>query len=243
MHTVPNASLALAEAISHKVKKSSGIKCVVCPPFISIIGVADTLRNSSISVGAQNLHWESEGAFTGEIAAEMLKGIVEFAIVGHSERRALFGETDSQVSKKAKAAAANGITPILCVGESAEERRSRKAVGFVRTQIIKSLQGFVDWGNLAIAYEPVWAIGSGRSATPMQAEEMAVVIRDAIRTEAGTAADEIPILYGGSVTSVTTGPFLDRPNIDGLLVGGSSLNADEFSRIVEVAQTVRSTSL
>ena len=210
------------------------VDVLVCPPFTSLYPVIHELKNSSIKVGAQNMHFENSGAFTGEISPPMLKNIgVEYVIIGHSERRQHFGETDQLVNKKVKAALKNGLKPILCVGESLEQREAGAEKETVRNQLIKDLDGIREGLNIVVAYEPIWAIGTGRNATSAQANEMSSFIRSVLG-DVFTAdiADNIVIQYGGSVKASNAKEILEQSDIDGALVGGASLMADEFIKII-----------
>lgn len=241
MNTTPSAGAELAKAIAAKSAAARGVLRVVCPPFVSLGVVRQALGGSGVLVGAQNVSAKDSGAYTGEVSASMLDGLADFVIVGHSERRRLFAETDADVAGKAAAAAAHRLRVILCVGETLEVRKSGRAEQHVRQQLRASTDGFTAWGYLAIAYEPVWAIGTGEAATPGQAQDMAAALRDEFKALAGREpVDGLPILYGGSVTGENAGPFLDRPDIDGALVGGASLKADDFCRIIQLASAMRS---
>ncbi|MGD0073645.1 MAG: triose-phosphate isomerase [Candidatus Binataceae bacterium] len=209
---------------------------VIAPPFVAIPAVAQALAGSSIELGAQNMHFEDNGAFTGEVSAPMLKECgVRQVILGHSERRRLFGETDSLVNRKLKAALKHGLKPIVCIGETLEERDGGRTLEVVLTQLNAGLEGLDDsqLAKITLAYEPVWAIGTGRNATPEQAHAVHSAIRGALeeRTRPDVAGG-IRILYGGSVTAENVDSLVSKPDIDGALVGGASLKADAFSRIV-----------
>ena len=235
MNTTPSDGRDLAAAIASGTGVYQGVEVVVCPPFTGLAAAAEAVSGSRVSVGAQNMSAEESGAHTGEVSASMLTGLVSHVIVGHSERRAMYGETDADVAAKAGAVHRAGFVPILCVGENLEIRKSGDAVSAVRTQVRASLTGFTGWDSLIVAYEPVWAIGTGEAASPQQAQEIIGELRNELVALAGTdAASAIRILYGGSVNSRNIGPFVDRPDIDGALVGGASLQADEFVRIVEM---------
>lgn len=237
MNTDADSAVELAQGILELSDGVSGVDKIVCPPFISVSGVAQVLRGSSIRVGAQNVSANSDGALTGEISTSMLGGLVDYVIVGHSERRALNGETSEQIAAKAVATTAAGLTPILCVGEDLGIRQSGEAANFVSEQLEASLAGFSDWASLIVAYEPVWAIGTGEAATSDQAQEMTAVCREVVRKLAPDAADSIRVLYGGSVNSGNVAELLAQPDIDGALVGGASLKADEFSKLIATAGT------
>ena len=217
---------------------------VIAPPFTSLESARKALGPSSwVSLGAQNVHWETHGAFTGEISAPMLRDLgCRYVIVGHSERRALFGERDETIQKKVRAALTQGLSPILCVGESLAEREAGQTESVVTTQLAGSLAGFTaqDLVAVTIAYEPVWAIGTGRAATTEQAVAVHRSIRTFVATSWGEAsASTIRILYGGSVTPQNIASLLASDAIDGALVGGACLNPDSFATIVGIAQTQR----
>ena len=233
MNTTPESGAALAEDILNALPDAgNNVDIIICPPFVALDRVGRTLEGSTVSLGAQNVHAESEGAFTGEVSAPMLRGLVEFVIVGHSERRTLFGESDEFVGAKVVAAVNSGLTPILCVGESLEHRQAGRAVDVVNSQLLTCLAGLDDVSTLLVAYEPVWAIGTGEAATPQIAQDMMASIRDTLRSRFGEAADAVRCLYGGSVSPDNVSDFVSQPDIDGALVGGASLSADSFASIV-----------
>ena len=227
-----------------RVPASPHVDVVLAPPFTALESAHNALGASSwISLGAQNVHWETHGAFTGEVSAPMLRELdCRYVIVGHSERRALFGERDETIHKKVRAALKHGLSPILCVGESLEEREAGRTESVVTTQLDSSLAGLTtqDLATVTIAYEPVWAIGTGRAATTEQAVTVHRSIRLFIETGWDSAtASAIRILYGGSVTPQNIEPFLASDAIDGALVGGACLDPDSFATIVGVAQRQR----
>ncbi|KPK97877.1 MAG: triosephosphate isomerase [candidate division Zixibacteria bacterium SM23_73_2] len=226
----------LATEIRKRLKDVSSKRIVLCPPFTSIPSVKKAIQGSSIYLGAQNMHWEEEGAYTGEISAKMLLGSgCSFVILGHSERRAHFGETDQVINKKIKKAIEEGLTPIVCVGEILEERESGKTESVVEEQIRGAFEGInkKEIEKLVIAYEPVWAIGTGKTATPKQANEVHRFIREKISLLFNQEiAQKVCILYGGSVKPENSKDLLAEPDIDGALVGGASLRADSFDQIV-----------
>ena len=242
MYKTAAEALALVNALKREVETVKDVEIVVCPPFtalyaVSVLSAAKDL--GVIQLGAQNVHWEKEGAFTGEIAAPMLKELgVRYAIVCHSERRQFFGETNEGVNKRAKAALANGIRPIVCVGETLQQREAGKTQDVVRDHVTGSLAGFTkaDILETVIAYEPVWAIGTGKNATPAQAQEVHAFIRELLTGmfDVATAA-KVRIQYGGSVKPANAGELLAQPDIDGALVGGASLDAAGFANIVKSA--------
>lgn len=218
------------------------VEVAVFPPFTDLRSVQTLLAADklAIALGAQDVSPEASGAFTGDISASMLQRLdTQYVIVGHSERRGGHGETDELIGKKAGAAAAAGIVPVLCIGETAEDLEKHGAAAVPLAQLTAALAEIPAEAEFVIAYEPVWAIGSGEPATPEQAEEVAAAIRGRLRDERGDrAAETTRILYGGSVTSQNIAGYLKQPNIDGALVGGASLKADEFSRIVQYKKHV-----
>jgi len=236
MNNTIAAGKQLVKDLAPLVKDNSSVDIVVCPTATALAGVAEAVKGSNIHVGAQNVHWEKSGAYTGEISTEMLNEIgVEYCVLGHSERRDYFGETDEGVNKRAKAAFAAGITPIICCGESLEIREAGNYIDHVVKQINAALEGFsaADVAKLVIAYEPIWAIGTGKTATFDQAEEVCKAIREAVAKKFDqAAADAIRIQYGGSVKPATIKDLMKQPNVDGALVGGASLKAKDFSEIV-----------
>lgn len=210
---------------------------VICPPFPWLVPVAAVLDGSRVAAGAQDCSAEPSGAFTGQVSAAMLNGLCKYAIVGHSERRRDCCESNELVGRKARAALDGGIVPIVCVGESMEVRDGGGAVPWVQQQIdaVVEAVGPTELGRVVIAYEPIWAIGTGRSATPEDAEEIAAVIRLRLADANKHAGDTVRILYGGSASPANAASYLEMPNIDGLLVGGASLKSDSFLEIVGAA--------
>jgi triosephosphate isomerase len=229
-------AVVFAKEFRPLVKDLPGIEIVVAPPFTAIHAVAEALRSANVQVAAQDLYWESQGAFTGEVAAPMIKEAgAEYAIIGHSERRQLFGETDANVNRKIHAAIAAGLTPIVCVGETLEERESGRMLAVLDRQMAAGLAGLTDAqvAELVVAYEPVWAIGTGRNATADQAEEAHRHIRTRIGEQFGpVAAEECHVIYGGSVKPENIAELVGQPDVDGALVGGASLNVASFAQIV-----------
>ncbi|MBI4198872.1 MAG: triose-phosphate isomerase [Chloroflexi bacterium] len=240
MHTTLAEAVALARAIRRALARVQGVEVVLCPPFVSLAAVARAVRGSALRVGAQNMHHQEKGAFTGEISPTMLSGLCQYVILGHSERRRHFGETDDLVNRKVLKAVEHGLRPILCVGESLEERQQGRAEGVVSQSLLACLKGIGAPGGLAIAYEPVWAIGTGVPATGEQAQLMAALVRRVLADRYGREAAQIPVLYGGSVTPTNTQEFVVQPDIDGALVGGASLDAESFAQIVRLTAQVRS---
>ena len=237
MYKTSAEAVALVNALAKEVAGITQSEIVVCPPFTALATVAGALAGSNIQLGAQNVHWEKEGAFTGEIAPAMLKDLcVRYAVVGHSERRQFFGETDAGVNKRAKAALANGLRPIVCVGEMLAEREAGKMESVVTGQLRGSLAGFDENQILetVIAYEPVWAIGTGKTASPAQAQEVHALIRRLLGELFGAdTAGKVRIQYGGSVKPDNAKELLGQIDIDGALVGGASLKAGDFAAIVK----------
>ena len=238
MHLDRAQSVELAKAVAQG-SRPAGVEVAVCPPAVYLSDVIAAVSGSDVGVGAQNAHHEASGAFTGEIAPGMLVDIgCRYVILGHSERRQLFGETDASVFVKTRAALAAGLTPIVCVGETLEEREAGRTSEVVRTQCDGSIGGLseAEAGRIVIAYEPVWAIGTGKVATPQQAEEVHSDLRSWLssRYNASLAAG-VRIQYGGSVKPDNAAELLSCPNIDGALVGGASLKADSFLAIIAAA--------
>lgn len=209
---------------------------MIAPPFTALSAVADVLKNSAVALGAQNLFWEDEGAFTGEISPPMLKAAgCAYVIIGHSERRQFFGETDQSVNKKIKAALSHEMIPVFCIGESEKERDADETFSVLDKQVTKGLEDFSpdELNTLVVAYEPVWAIGTGKTASSTQAQETHQFIRSVIaKTFGNILAKSVRILYGGSVKPNNIRELMEMPDIDGALVGGASLDAETFSRIV-----------
>jgi triosephosphate isomerase (TIM) len=236
MNTTPADAGELARTIASRTREP-GVSRVICPPFVCLAAVRDALAEEDVAVGAQNVHQELAGAFTGEVSAPMLRGLATWVIVGHSERRAMFAETDEIVGAKLDRAVAAELRPILCVGEQLVDRDAGRETAVVDGQLRGALggrdAGVLAGAGLVIAYEPVWAIGTGRNARGADAAAMADAIRAGLEALgwAGRAA-ETPVLYGGSVTSANIAEFLVEPGIDGALVGGASLKPDEMAGIV-----------
>ncbi len=234
MNTVAATAKELVEAIkSGGVDSMQGVEKIVCPPFVYLPLVAEAAKGTSIAVGAQDLHWEEKGAFTGEVSAPMLKDFATHVIIGHSERRAYFGETDESVNRKLKAALAHGLTPIVCVGETGDQRNAGQTLDVLRRQVRGALDGVGLDATAIIAYEPVWAIGTGVAATSNDANEAIGFIRSEVAGlfSAALAAD-IRILYGGSVSPANVAELVGQPEVDGGLVGGASLVGESFVEMV-----------
>lgn len=241
MNTTPRQGAALVQDLVWDLEEVGGVEVVVCPPFTGLYAVSVVISNekTGIELGAQDMFWEEKGAYTGEVSAQMLLDVdCRYVIVGHSERREYFAETNEIVNRKAKAVFAAGMTPIVCVGESLETREAGETEAFVRTQVLESCAGFgaEDASRLVVAYEPIWAIGTGRTATPEQANDVARSIRAAIGAMySPMAATQVRIQYGGSVTPENAAMFFTEPDIDGALVGGASLTRDSFTAIASAA--------
>ena len=235
MNTDAAAARELVEGLKAAgVSDIGGVEKVLCPPFVYLQLVAESVKGTSIAVGAQNLHWEEKGAFTGEVSATMLKDFATHVIIGHSERRQYFGETDEDVNQKLRAVLDHGRTPIVCVGETGPERNAGKMQDVLRAQIKGALADVTLPDSAVIAYEPVWAIGTGVAATAEDANDAIAFIRSEVAPLQGDAtAQAIRILYGGSVTPVNIAELAAQPEIDGGLVGGASLVADSFAQMVK----------
>ncbi|MBT3337295.1 MAG: triose-phosphate isomerase [Anaerolineae bacterium] len=232
--TVAEARELVSEIVP-LMKEMTDVKVVLCPPAPALLPIAALLEGTQIRLGAQNMHWEASGAYTGELAPAMVAEFGRFVIIGHSERRAYFGETDETVNKKVHAAQATGLTPIVCVGETLEENEASQTSAVVSRQIKEGLKDVN--ADLIIAYEPIWAIGTGLAATGEMANETIKTIRAVLAELFGTAkAEEIRILYGGSVKGSNAAEFFSQSDIDGALVGGAALKADGFAEIAAAAQ-------
>jgi len=232
MNTTVAEAVALAAAVRDGAASASGVELVLCPPFVSLAAVSDAVKGSAVKVGAQNMHFEDSGAFTGEVSPGMLQGLCDYVIVGHSERRQMFAETDETVNNKVKAAQAAGLKPIMCVGETLEEREAGKASDIISGQVRAGLEGITDTSGLIVAYEPIWAIGTGRSATPETAAEiMGGAILETLRSLFPASADSISLLYGGSMNAGNAGDYAAQSCIHGGLVGGAALQAESFLQV------------
>jgi triosephosphate isomerase (TIM) len=236
MHKTIAEAVALVKALHVSVAAIQDVDVGVAPPFTALMAVAEALRDSPIFVVGQNMHWEPQGAYTGEIAATMLTDVgCRRVIIGHSERRQYFAETDATVNRKLRAALNAALDPILCIGETLEQREGLATFGVLEQQIRQGLAGIVaaEMSRVVIAYEPIWAIGTGRTASPAQAQEVHVFIRRLLRELYGNAlADEVRIQYGGSVNAGNIQTLMVQPDVDGALVGGASLEASSFAQIV-----------
>jgi len=240
MNTTVSEAIKLVNEMRLPLDEITNVDKVVCPPFISLAPVWELIKGSSIKLGAQNLYFAEKGAYTGEISPLMLADLCEFVIIGHSERRQYFNETGEIVNKKVRAALGAGLTPILCVGERLEENEADRTEEVVTEQLWSSLAGVNYSGGLLIAYEPVWAIGTGKAATGRQANQTISLIRhNVIELYGKEVAQDMRILYGGSVTAENAAEFMNQPEIDGALVGGASLKVTEFLSIVKQTSEIK----
>ncbi|MFA5054831.1 MAG: triose-phosphate isomerase [Dehalococcoidia bacterium] len=240
MNTTLMEAVDLVNEMKEPLDKFENVDKVVCPPFISLAVISEILMDSSIMVGAQNVYFKEKGAFTGEISPSMLVDICEYVIIGHSERRQYFGETDETVNKKVKAALDAGLKPIICVGENLDQNKAGETENVVTGQVKRALDDVNYSPSIVIAYEPIWAIGTGMAATGNDANATIKIIRSTIaEIYNGRAAQDMRILYGGSVTAANIVEFISQPDIDGGLVGGASLKAAEFISMVEQAAAIR----
>jgi len=238
MYTTYDAAMELAETLTDELETVEGAEVVLCPPFVWLLSVAEYLEETDLLLGAQDCYWADEGAFTGEVSAYMLRDIVQYCIVGHSERRAHFGETDETVNMKVRALLSQGIRPICCVGERLEDRDAGETDRVITEQVRAALASVSaeDAFTVVIAYEPVWAIGTGRAATAEEANRVCGLIRAELANLFGPqTAEAIRVQYGGSVNAKNAAELLGQPEIDGALVGGASLRAEEFIAIVRAA--------
>lgn len=231
---------ALVQELLPGLQRVPEVERVICPPYTSLMILSAQLTGTGVGIGAQNMHWAESGAFTGEVSPQMVREFCDYVIIGHSERRAYFGETDETVNKKLKAALALGLVPIVCIGETLEEYESGQTSAVVTRQVLEGFKGIEPTmaSLIVVAYEPVWAIGTGKAAT---AEGANAVLRDHIRPALAQLfgsglAQNLRILYGGSVNGSNAAEFFQQPEIDGALVGGASLKVDDFIRIVEAAR-------
>ena len=238
MNMLPADTINFIEGLAPLVKNSEN-EVILCVPYTDLFYAWHTTEGTNIHIGAENMHWEEKGAYTGEVSGQMLKSIgVEYVIIGHSERRAYFAETDETVNKKIKSAFANDLKPIVCVGESLEQREAGKTEEVITKQVELALAGLTEEQvkNTIIAYEPIWAIGTGKTATAQQADEVCGIIRNTIKELYGEdTAEKIRIQYGGSMNAGNAEELLSMPNIDGGLIGGASLKPDDFAAIIKAA--------
>jgi len=238
MHMTVDESVAFVKALLPKLEPYSTVEQVVCPTFVSLAAVAEALKGTPIKVGAQNMHWEEKGAYTSQISPLMLKGLVEYVIIGHSESRAYLADTDEIVNKKVKSALAHGLKPILAVGESLEQNERGETASFVGGQVRAALHGVTaeQMQDVVVAYEPIWAIGTGKNASSAIAQDIiGGTIRATLEQLYGAqVADAVRIQYGGSVKPDNMLDYMSQPDIDGGLVGGASLKVDDFTALIEM---------
>ncbi|MFA5310973.1 MAG: triose-phosphate isomerase [Candidatus Omnitrophota bacterium] len=244
MHKTIKEAIELSNGLKRELFKldTQAVDVILCPPFTALSEVAEVISETGIKLGGQNLYWADEGAFTGEVSAKMLKDAgCDFTIIGHSERRQFFAETNENVNKKIKAALSAGLTPIVCIGERLEERETGKTFDILNDHLSGALAGLLaeEVLKIVVAYEPVWAIGTGKTATPAQAQEVHKYIRDLLRKLYNQeVASEVRIQYGGSVKPENIAELMKQPDLDGALVGGASLKVESFSEIVKQAAEV-----
>ena len=238
MNTNCQEAISLAAGLADTVKKIDAVDIAICPPFVYLHDTARALSSSKISLGAQNVYFQTNGAFTGETSCEMLKDVCcSYVIIGHSERRHIMGETDELINKKVAMAISSGLLPILCVGELLEQREASQTDAVVAEQVKKGLEGLSEEKVIAvtIAYEPVWAIGTGKTATSQQAQDVHRMIRTLLaKMYSDSTAEQIRIQYGGSAKPANTAELMSCPDVDGLLVGGASLKIEDFASMIEI---------
>lgn len=239
MHKTISESVEFVQALAPKLAEFTAVERVVSPTFLALSGVADALKDTDIQVSAQNVHWEDQGAFTSQVSPAMLKGLVDYVIIGHSECRAYLGDTDEIVNKKAKAVLAHGLKAIIAVGESLEQNEAGETESFVSGQVRNSLADITaeQMANVVIAYEPIWAIGTGKSASGEIAQSIigGTIRKTLIALYGDEVAQTVSIQYGGSVKPHNMAEYMSQPDIDGALVGGASLKMDDFAQLVAIA--------
>jgi triosephosphate isomerase len=236
MNKTVSEAINFAKVLKNSVTDITNVDILICPPFTALYAVSNEIKDSNINMGAQNIFWESKGAFTGEISPLMINDVdCSYTLIGHSERRQYFGETNETVNKKIKIALEIGLIPILCVGESLQEREDNVTFNIIEKQVKEGLTGLsVEQAtSLVIAYEPIWAIGTGKTATPEQAQEVHSFIRKVYKNIYKNAADKIRILYGGSVNLSNVSELMKQSDIDGGLVGGASLEVESFTKLIK----------
>jgi triosephosphate isomerase len=240
MNTSLDEAVNLIKTMQPLLNKIQGVEKVLCPPFISLMAARGLTKGSSVKIGAQNVYFEEKGAFTGEVSPLMLKDLCEYVIIGHSERRHIFGETNEEIDKKVKAAIKNGLKPIFCIGETLEENEAGQTREVLGRQVMASSDKIFFMSGMVIAYEPVWAIGTGKAATADDANKTIGFIRQFVsRLHGSGIANTVRILYGGSVTVANIADLMRKTDIDGALVGGASLKADDFVSIVKQASEIK----
>jgi triosephosphate isomerase len=240
MNTTIEEAINLIKTMQPELNKICGVEKVLCPPFVSLVAARAIVKGSTVKLGAQDVFYEEKGAFTGEISPLMLAGLCDFVIIGHSERRQYFGETNEIIDKKIRAAIKSGLRPVFCIGETLEENEAGQTREVLGRQLMASSDRFYYLSGCVIAYEPVWAIGTGKAATGDDANKTIGFIRQFIsRLHGNGIANTVRILYGGSVTAANIAEFIRKSDIDGALVGGASLRADEFISIVKQASEIK----
>lgn len=235
MNIAPSEAADFVERLRPGLETIEGVEKIVCPPFLSLPTVAEKLKDSEIGVGAQNMHYETSGAYTGEVSPVMVKELCEYVILGHSERRQHFGETDEMVAQKVTAALATGLKPIVCIGETLSERETSEERVVVQRQLRTALREVRSLNEMIVAYEPIWAIGTGVAASPADAQAIMEFIRGLLQEDFGSSARDLPLLYGGSVNADNVGSFVTQPDIDGGLVGSASLDVKGFVALTKNA--------
>ena len=240
MNTTVSEAIALIKDMKDTLNAISSVDRVLCPPFVSLSAAAEVVKGTSIEIGAQNMYFKEKGAFTGEISPLMLKGLCKYVILGHSERRQIFLESDATVNEKVRSALSAGLLPILCMGETLEENEAGRTNSILARQVKEGLKNVAANKDVVIAYEPIWAIGTGRAATGPQAASTVGFIRETVADIWGKeAAESVRILYGGSVTGANIAEFIKEQQIDGALVGGASLKSQEFIDIVKQSAVIK----
>jgi len=241
--TVAEGTLLVKQMLDAGLGNIDRVEKIICPPFLSLVPLSELVKSSDIKLGAQNVFWEEKGAFTGEISPLMLQGICEYVIIGHSERRQIFNETGEIINKKVIAAQKAGLKPIVCVGENLRHNDAGMTEQIIVGQLKSALFGVCDHANLIIAYEPIWAIGTGKAATGSEANKTISLIRDGLKDFCGLeTAEATRILYGGSVTPENIAEYINQPEIDGALVGGASLHSASFVSIVKQTSELKKTA-
>ena len=240
MNTTVEEAINLIKTMQPLLNKIQGVEKVLCPPFVSLMAARGLTKGSSVKIGAQNVYFEEKGAYTGEISSLMLKDLCDYVIIGHSERRHIFGEANEDIDKKVKAVIKNGLRPVFCIGETLAENEAGQTREVLGRQLMASSDKILFMGGMVIAYEPVWAIGTGKAATADDANKTIGFIRQFVSKLHGSGiANTVRILYGGSVTAANIAELMRKPEIDGALVGGASLKADDFVSIVKQASDTK----
>ena len=239
MNLLHGDAIGLATAVRERCGDVEGVETIVCPTYLFLHEVAHVLQGSSVAVGAQNLHWEESGAFTGEVSVTQVAEAARYVIIGHSERRQFFAESDETVNARVRSALAHELLPIMCVGETLAQREAGETDAVLKRQVSEGVRDIGIGAAFIVAYEPVWAIGTGLAADGETAQGAIALIRSTLAEAAGPAASAMRVLYGGSVTGANMAEFMAQPDIDGGLVGGASLKADSFAAIVEATANAR----